>query len=121
MGSKYPVLTPKEMIKTLEKFGFRYVSQKGSHMKYAKGNQIVIIPNHSEIAKGTLKVFYQWQILTLIFFLSNYKKSPPCANTTGIDIVYMKHQQSKYIVSYTRQKIKYFFKFERTCYFYGKI
>ena len=55
MGSKYPVLSPKEIIKTLEKFGFRYVSQKGSHMKYAKDNYVVIIPNHSEVAKGTLK------------------------------------------------------------------
>lgn len=55
MGSKYPVLSPKEIIKVLEKLGFRYVSQKGSHMKYVKGERIVIIPNHTEVAKGTLK------------------------------------------------------------------
>lgn len=55
MGSKYPVLTPNEVIKTLEKFGFSYVSQKGSHMKYRCGNTTVIIPKHSEVAKGTLK------------------------------------------------------------------
>ncbi len=55
MGSKYPVLPPMKIIKTLEKFGFRYVSQKGSHMKYSNGKYVTIIPNHSEIAKGTLK------------------------------------------------------------------
>lgn len=55
MGSKYPVLTPKEIIRTLEKFGFSYVSQKGSHMKYSNADKVVIIPNHSEVAKGTLK------------------------------------------------------------------
>ena len=55
MGSKYPVLSPKEVTKTLEKFGFRYVSQKGSHMKYSNSDKVVIIPNHSEVAKGTLK------------------------------------------------------------------
>lgn len=55
MGSKYPILTPKEVIKTLEKFGFIYVSQKGSHIKYSNGDRVVIIPNHSEVAKGTLK------------------------------------------------------------------
>ena len=55
MGSKYPVLSPKEIIKVLEKLEFRYVSQKGSHMKYVKGERIVIIPNHTEVAKGTLK------------------------------------------------------------------
>lgn len=69
MGSKYPVLTPKEVIKTLEKFGFRYVSQKGSHMKYAKGNRVVIIPNHSEVAKGTLKSILTMANIDLDTFL----------------------------------------------------
>lgn len=55
MGSKYPVLPPGKVIKALEKFGFEYVSQKGSHIKYAKNGYTVIIPNHSEVAKGTLK------------------------------------------------------------------
>ncbi len=55
MGSKYPILPPSKIIKALEKFGFKYVSQKGSHIKYAKNGYVVIIPNHSEVAKGTLK------------------------------------------------------------------
>ena len=55
MPSKYPVLEPKEIIYTLQKVGFAFVSQKGSHMKYSDGHHIVIIPNHDEIAKGTLK------------------------------------------------------------------
>ena len=55
MGSKYPVLTPKEIIGVLEKAGFYFVSQKGSHKKYSNGVKTVIIPNHYEIAKGTLK------------------------------------------------------------------
>lgn len=55
MGSKYPVLPPKDVISVLKKYGFNLVSQKGSHMKYSNGARVVIIPNHSEIAKGTLK------------------------------------------------------------------
>lgn len=55
MGSKYPVLPPAKVIKAIEQFGFCFVSQKGSHMKYSDGKNIVIIPNHSEVAKGTLK------------------------------------------------------------------
>lgn len=55
MGSKYPVLSPNDVIKTLEKFGFHYVSQKGSHVKYSNEKYVVIIPKHYEIAKGTLK------------------------------------------------------------------
>ena len=55
MGSKYPVLAPKEVVSALEKRGFSFVSQKGSHMKYTNGARVVIIPNHAELAKGTLK------------------------------------------------------------------
>ena len=55
MPSKYPVLTPKEIISVLQKLDFAFVSQKGSHMKFSNGNNVVIIPNHNEIAKGTLK------------------------------------------------------------------
>lgn len=55
MPSKYPILKPQIIISFLEKFGFNFIKQKGSHMKYSNGNRIVIIPNHNEIARGTLK------------------------------------------------------------------
>ena len=55
MGSKYPVLPPKDIVDVLKKYGFEFASQKGSHMKYSSGSKVVIIPNHDEIAKGTLK------------------------------------------------------------------
>ena len=55
MGSKYPVLKPRKVITTLEKVGFTYKSQRGSHVKYERNGQSVIIPMHNEIAKGTLK------------------------------------------------------------------
>jgi predicted RNA binding protein YcfA (HicA-like mRNA interferase family) len=55
MPSKYPILKPKEVIAKLETFGFRFVSQKGSHKKYTDGKRVVIVPDHDELAKGTLK------------------------------------------------------------------
>ncbi|KXG75275.1 type II toxin-antitoxin system HicA family toxin [Thermotalea metallivorans] len=73
MGSKYPVLTPEEIIKLLEKFGFEKVSQKGSHVKYKKiGNpsRIVIIPMHKEIAKGTFKSILEQASIKLDDFLA---------------------------------------------------
>ena len=70
MGSKYPILTPDTIIKTLKKFGFYYVSQKGSHMKYSDGAHIVIIPNHSEVAKGTLKSILSMANIDLETFMS---------------------------------------------------
>ena len=33
MGLKYPILTPQEIIRALEKIGFQKTSQKGSHAK----------------------------------------------------------------------------------------
>ena len=71
MGSKYPVLPPQKIIKVLEKHGFNFVSQRGSHLKYAKGDYVVIIPNHSEIAKGTLKSILTMAHIELDDFLSD--------------------------------------------------
>jgi len=69
MGSKYPVLSPKDIIKALEKFVFEYVSQKCRNMKYSKGENVVIIPNHSEVAKGTLKSILTMANVSLDEFL----------------------------------------------------
>jgi len=49
------IVVVKKVIKALEKDGWVLVSQKGSHMKYKKENQVCIIPNHrGDIPKGTL-------------------------------------------------------------------
>ena len=72
MGSKYPILPPTKIIKVLENIGFEKTSQKGSHAKFRKhGNPtlIVIIPMHSEIAKGTLKSILEQANLPLDEFL----------------------------------------------------
>ncbi|MCL2816285.1 MAG: type II toxin-antitoxin system HicA family toxin [Oscillospiraceae bacterium] len=73
MGSKYPVLTPKQIINTLEKFNFRFVSQKGSHMKYSNGKRITIVPNHDEVLKGTLKSILELADISLDDFLKKLK------------------------------------------------
>lgn len=71
MPSKYPILKPNEIINVLKKKGFCYVSQKGSHIKYSNGTNIVIIPNHSEVAKGTLKSILNQANIELDEFLKN--------------------------------------------------
>ena len=57
MSSKYPILSPNQIITALSKVGFEKISQKGSHAKYKnlKTQRIYIIPMHKEIARGTLK------------------------------------------------------------------
>ena len=72
MGSKYPILSPKEIIKALSKLGFEKVSQRGSHAKYRNQTtpvKTVIIPMHSEIARGTLKSILEQANLSLEEFL----------------------------------------------------
>jgi len=52
-------LSHREVARKLKKAGFKEVSQKGSHVKFAKetefGRRTAIVPRHKEIALGTLK------------------------------------------------------------------
>ena len=70
MPSKYPILKPEEIIKRLEKAGFSFVKQKGSHYKMTNGARVCIIPMHDEVAKGTLKSILMQAGITLEDFLS---------------------------------------------------
>lgn len=54
--SKLPQVSAGELVKALQKIGFKIVSQKGSHIKIIDHKRrIIIIPNHKTIKKGTLK------------------------------------------------------------------
>ena len=57
--SKLPVLSGKELIKILSSLGYKHVRTRGSHMilvrKTKKGKKTIPVPNHKELAKGTLK------------------------------------------------------------------
>ena len=52
-----PLLRPRDVIKVFEKFGWEVVRQKGSHIIMTKAGHIasLSIPNHSEVARGTLR------------------------------------------------------------------
>lgn len=61
---KLKVLSGGEVLKILRSFGFEIQSQKGSHIKLVRHTrtgekQTLIIPNYSEIDKGTLKAIYR--------------------------------------------------------------
>jgi len=57
--AKLPVLSGKEVIKTLSKVGFQHIRTGGSHAILSKqtetGKITLPVPLHSELAKGTLK------------------------------------------------------------------
>ena len=56
---KLPVLSGKDIVKILAKLGYEHVRTRGSHMVLVKqteeGKKTIPIPNHKELAKGTLR------------------------------------------------------------------
>jgi predicted RNA binding protein YcfA (HicA-like mRNA interferase family) len=55
---KLPVTSGKELIKMLASIGYEIIRQRGSHVRLRKitasGEHNITVPNHKEIAKGTL-------------------------------------------------------------------
>jgi len=52
---KLPRISGKEVIRALEKLGFRIVRQRGSHVVMRKTEVGCVVPQHKELAVGTLK------------------------------------------------------------------
>ncbi|MGB2841516.1 MAG: type II toxin-antitoxin system HicA family toxin [Halobacteriota archaeon] len=55
---KLPVVSGERLIKALQKLGYTVVRQRGTHIRLKKvtesGVHSITVPNHREIAKGTL-------------------------------------------------------------------
>lgn len=67
---KLPACTPAKVIRVLERAGFVFVRQRGSHRMYIKGHLGVIVPFHKkDLKKGTLKNIIKQSGLTLEEFL----------------------------------------------------
>jgi predicted RNA binding protein YcfA (HicA-like mRNA interferase family) len=56
--ARIPVLSARKVLKALERAGFRQVGQTGSHIRlngfWGGRPRVVIVPNHAEIAVGTM-------------------------------------------------------------------
>lgn len=52
-----PVLKPWEVVKAFEKLGWEVARQRGSHIILTKAGHIatLAVPNHPEVARGTLR------------------------------------------------------------------
>ncbi|OGU14246.1 MAG: hypothetical protein A2X61_16660 [Ignavibacteria bacterium GWB2_35_12] len=68
---KLPVLSGSETCKILQKFGWRIARQKGSHIIMVKEGELITlsIPNHKEVAKGTLSSLIKSANLTISEFI----------------------------------------------------
>ena len=67
-----PVLPPSDVIKIFQRLGWQMVRQKGSHIIMTRPGHIATlsIPNHSEVARGTLRSLIAKAGLTIEQFLA---------------------------------------------------
>lgn len=73
---RLPVLKPKEVIKILEKAGFCFIRQKGSHQIYVKNNIGIVIPWHNKDLKtGTLRKIISQSGLSVEEFIQLLRQS----------------------------------------------
>ena len=60
---KLKVLSGPDVVAIFESFGFRVFVQKGSHIKLkresSESSQILTVPNHKELDKGTLVAIFK--------------------------------------------------------------
>ncbi len=75
---KAPVVSGKEVIKYLSKCGFEIVGRKGSHVRLKKvaepRNLIAIVPDHKELAQGTLRSILRQAGITFEEFVKSVEK-----------------------------------------------
>ena len=74
---KLPILSGKEVVKALKKIGYEIDHQTGSHIILRHKNpphRRLTIPNHKEIARGTLRAIIRQAGLTREEFLKLLEK-----------------------------------------------
>jgi predicted RNA binding protein YcfA (HicA-like mRNA interferase family) len=71
-----PTLSGRETVKTFEALGWQIARQKGSHIILTKPGEMATlsVPDHKEVAKGTLRSLIRSAGLTVAEFLNALKK-----------------------------------------------
>lgn len=66
-----PVLKPRQVVKAFERLGWEVSRQRGSHIIMTKAGHIATlsVPNHSEVARGTLRSLIAKAGITIEEFL----------------------------------------------------
>lgn len=70
---KLPIISGIEAIKALNKIGYKVDHQTGSHIilrQEKEPHRILTVPNHKELAKGTLRVIIRQAGLTVEEFIN---------------------------------------------------
>lgn len=74
MSDKLPVISGKECVRALEKAGFYVDRQRGSHIILRRDEpppaRTVVVPDHKELDRGTLRSIIRQAGLTVDEFLA---------------------------------------------------
>jgi predicted RNA binding protein YcfA (HicA-like mRNA interferase family) len=72
MASLIPVLSGREVVRVFERLGWQVVRQKASHIIMIKSGEIATlsVPDHKEVARGTLRSLIRDANLTVQQFLN---------------------------------------------------
>jgi predicted RNA binding protein YcfA (HicA-like mRNA interferase family) len=72
MGSQMPILSGREVVRSFEKFGWIISRQSASHIILTKAGAIasLSVPDHREVARGTLRSLIRAADLTVEEFKS---------------------------------------------------
>ncbi|MCZ7541371.1 MAG: type II toxin-antitoxin system HicA family toxin [Anaerolineae bacterium] len=70
--SKLPRISGRECAAALERAGFQFQRQRGSHMVLRRDDPlaVVIVPNHKELDRGTLRSILRYAGLSTDEFVS---------------------------------------------------
>ena len=71
-----PVISGRETVRAFESLGWKAARQKGSHIIMVKAGQLITlsVPDHKEIARGTLRSLIRSAGITVTEFLDTLKK-----------------------------------------------
>jgi predicted RNA binding protein YcfA (HicA-like mRNA interferase family) len=69
--SRLPALSGRECVKVLEKAGFYFLRQKGSHISLAREEPFaqVVVPDHKELDRGALRAIIRQSGLSVDEFI----------------------------------------------------
>ncbi|MEH2281823.1 MAG: type II toxin-antitoxin system HicA family toxin [Nostoc sp.] len=72
MASTLPILGGREVVRVFESFGWEVAPQSGSHIILVKEGELATlsVPEHREVAKGTLRSLIRTAGLTVSQFVS---------------------------------------------------
>ena len=67
-SSRLPSVSGEEMVAVFRKLGFVVARQRGSHIVLSRGDDILVVPHHDSVAKGTARALIRDAGITVAEF-----------------------------------------------------